>query len=712
MPGHIYLCFVWHMHQPLYKDLVTDEYKLPWTRMHALKDYYGMVKVLEEFPNVHQTFNLVPSLLLQIEDYVNGKASEEFQRLALKPAEALSQSEKEFIVRYFFQADERHLIGRYPRYAQLHGLLQQMQNNPQQAALRFDTQSVRDLQVLSQLAWFDEEYLRKDTEVAQLSWKGREYSLHDQALLGRKQQHALGNVIPVYKEFSKRGQIEISTTPFYHPILPLICDSNVAAVSHPYVPLPTQFRYPGDAHEQTTRAIDYFERLFGYKPKGMWPSEGSVSDEVLKIASEHGFQWLATDNGVLSQTLKEPATPSITYRPYVWERGENRIHVLFRDHELSDLIGFVYSKMDALTAAEHFLNEIRRNCKPILSEGRDAVVPIILDGENAWEHYEENGRPFLRYLYGMISSSSEISAVTVSEALEAVQPSVIGGIFPGSWIQANFDVWIGAEEDNKAWEYLLAARQTYTRIIGSPKASTLSQEAKRMAWEEILIAEGSDWCWWYGPEHASANRPEFDQLYRDHLANVYKLLDEPVPTELSRPILSAGPIALNEFPTTAIKPTIDGLVTSYFEWMGAGLYRKDHRSGAMHSRRSLLKELRYGSDTRHLYVRVDFTQPITAEHNLEFRLKVKNQSGQTFQTSHIWKDGQFQLKRTELPSKAVRAALDAIYEAEIPLSEVDAKYGDVISVNVSVFRDGLPVAALPPTGDLEIDTREPSVWTF
>src|SRR5205085_2288692 len=131
-----------------------------------------------------------------------------------------------------------------------------------------------------------------------------------------------------------------------------------------------------------------------------------------------------------------------------------------------------------------------------------------------------------------------------------------------------------------------------------------------------------------------------------------------------------------------------------------GLYRKDHRSGAMHSRQSLLKELRYGSDTRHLYVRVDFTQPITAEHNLEFRLEVKNQSGQTFQTSHIWKDGQFQLKRTELPSKAVRAALDAIYEAEIPLSEVDAKYGDVISVNVSVFREGLPVAALPPTGDL------------
>lgn len=711
MPGHIYLCFVWHMHQPLYKDLVTDEYKLPWTRLHALKDYYGMVKVLEEFPNVHQTFNLVPCLLLQIEDYVSGKASDAFQRLAFQPAESLTQSDKEFILRYFFQANEARLIGRYPRYAQLHGLMQSMQNNPQQAASQFDTQAMRDLQVLSQLAWFDEEYLRRDVEVSGLVDKGRDFSLQDQALLGRKQQDALANVIPAYRDSAKRGQIELSTTPFYHPILPLLCDSNIAAVAHPYVPLPSQFRYPGDAEEQISRAVDYFAQQFGHKPSGMWPSEGSVSDEVLKMASGVGFRWLATDNGVLSRTLQEPATPSITYQPYLWEQGGHRIHVLFRDHLLSDLIGFVYSKMDALAAAEHFLDEIRTNCAPLLSEGRDAVVPIILDGENAWEHYEESGRPFLRHLYGMISSAPEFSAVTVTEALEAVKPSTLTNIFPGSWIQANFDVWIGAEEDNRAWEYLIAARQTYARVIGSAKASSLSEKARKMAWEEILIAEGSDWCWWYGPEHASANRPEFDQLYRDHLANVYKLLEEPVPTELLHPILSAVPLALHEHPTSAIKPTIDGMVTSYFEWMGAGTYRK-HRSGAMHSRQSLLKELRYGSDTRSLYLRLDFNEPITDDHNLDFRLQIKNQSGDAFETTHAWRSGRLELAHSDLNANGVRVALGSIYEAEIAFSEMRVKYGESVRVSLAVLRDGLPVAALPATGDLEIDTREPSVWTF
>jgi alpha-amylase/alpha-mannosidase (GH57 family) len=711
MPGHIYLCFVWHMHQPLYKDLVTGEYKLPWTRLHALKDYYGMVKVLEEFPKVHQTFNLVPSLLLQIEDYVSGKASDSFYRLALKPAESLTQPDKEFILRYFFQANEARLIGRYPRYAQLHRLMQSTQNNPQQAASRFDTQAMRDLQVLSQLAWFDEEYLRQDAEVSRLAGKGRDFSLQDQVLLGRKQQDALGNVIPAYREAAKRGQIELSTTPFYHPILPLLCDSNIAAVAHPYVPLPSQFRYPGDAEEQISRAVDYFAEQFGQEPRGMWPSEGSVSDEVLKIASERGFQWLATDNGVLARTLKEPATPSITYQPYLWEQGGRRMHVLFRDHFLSDLIGFVYSKMDARAAVEHFLHEIRTNCTALLSEGRDAVVPIILDGENAWEHYEESGRPFLRHLYGTISSAPDLSAVTVTEALEAVKPTTLTTVFPGSWIQANFDVWIGADEDNRAWEYLLAARQTYTRVIGSPKASTLSEKARKMAWEEILIAEGSDWCWWYGPEHASANRPEFDQLYRDHLANVYKLLDEPVPTELSRPILSAVPLVVHEHPTSAIKPTIDGMITSYFEWMGAGTYRKD-RSGAMHSRESLLKELRYGSDTRYLYVRADFNEPITGDDNIEFRLNFKNQSGEVFHTTHTWRSGRLELSQTDLNANSVRAALGSIYEAEIPFSEIRVKYGETVRVSLSLFRDGLPIAALPPAGDLDIDTREPSVWTF
>ncbi len=710
MPGHINLCFVWHMHQPFYKDLISGEYKLPWTRMHALKDYYGMVKILDEFPAIHQTFNLVPSMLVQIGEYASGTAIDPFLRLALKPAEELEDGEKEFLLRYLFQASQK-VIERYPRYAELYQVIQSTRNNPQLAARRFDGQMLRDLQVLSQLAWFDEEYLTGDPEIAELAAKGRKFSLDDQSTLGRKQREACMNVTPIYEEFARRGQIELSTTPFYHPILPLLCDSSIAGISHPYVPLPSTFSYPQDARTHLRRSREYFERVFSHRPSGLWPSEGSVSDQVLGIAADEGFRWIATDNGVLARTLDGIADPLVSYQPFRWQQNGKSIHVLFRDHFLSDLIGFVYSRMGAGEAAAHFLDQIRNNCAPILREGRDAVVPIILDGENAWEYYDRSGRPFLRYLYSLITADPLISALTVTEALDRVPARSLESIFPGSWINSNFDVWIGAEEDNKAWEYLLTARQTYERVANSAKSRTFPAKNLDLAWEEILIAEGSDWCWWYGPEHSSANRPEFDQLYRDHLANVYRLLEEPVPTELSRPILTAVAASQQEPPTGTIRAVIDGAVTSYFEWLGAGFYRIDHRSGAMHSQRSLIQELRYGTDGRNIYLRLDLTEPISS-HRIEFRLQLRNSAGSRFEARHCWRNGRLELVSTNMRDGAVCAALGSIYEAAVSMSGVDVRHGDSVWLSISIFRDGLPVAALPLNGELEVDTRESAAWVF
>jgi hypothetical protein len=419
---------------------------------------------------------------------------------------------------------------------------------------------------------------------------------------------------------------------------------------------------------------------------------------------------MATDNGILARTLGTPADPFLSYQPFLWEQGGNSIHVLFRDHYLSDLIGFVYSRLEARTAAAHFLNEIHANCAPILQAGRDALVPVILDGENAWEYYYQNGRPFLRELYASISADARISALTVSEALERVPPYRLDRIFPGSWINANFDVWIGAEEDNEAWEHLLAARRTYDRVLASPKASSLSALSIEMAWEEILIAEGSDWCWWYGPEHSSANQPEFDQLYRDHLANVYRLLQEPVPTELSKPILKTAAFAQHEKPAGAIQAVVDGVVTSYFEWMGAGLYRVDSRSGAMHSQRSLIQDLRYGTDGRHIYLRVDFSELLVGRHEIEFRLSLRNSAGSRFRVVHRWHNGRLELEETNLENGAIRAAAGAIYEASLLMSAIEVRQGDPVWLNLAIFRDGLPAAALPINGELEVDTREPSAW--
>ena len=597
------LCFVWHMHQPFYKDLVSGEYRLPWTRFHALKDYYGMAKLLQDFPAVHQTFNLVPSMIKQIQEYAAGTAADPFLDSAVKRAEDLSEAESEFVLRYFFQANADHLIYRYPRYGELFDVWKSCGADPHVARRHFSIQDLRDLQVLSQVAWFDEEFQEHDEEVKALIAKGRGYTLEDQELMARKEREILGQVVPVYKEFASRGQIEISTTPFYHPILPLICDSNIASVSHPGVTLPSRFQYPQDALDQLKRAREFTERQFGQAPVGLWPSEGSVSDEALALAAEAGFQWAASDNGVLARTVHQDAGPEVTYRSYLWQQQGREIRMIFRDHFLSDQVGFVYSRWRPEDAAANFLDRIRDNTRPMLERGADVLVPIILDGENAWEYYDHNGRAFLRELCRRITESSDLAALTVSEALKLDAPTTIDHIYPGSWIDANFDIWIGAEEDNTAWEYLLTARRKFDEI-----AHTVSDAQRALAYEELLIAEGSDWCWWYGPEHISENRIEFDELYRQHLANVYHALGIAAPEELSHPILKSGIPDWNHPPTHPIHPVIDGQVTSYFEWMGAGRYQPDNRSGAMHSSEPRVRDIFYGADKDNLYLRLDTDQ--------------------------------------------------------------------------------------------------------
>jgi alpha-amylase/alpha-mannosidase (GH57 family) len=636
------------MHQPFYKDLWTGEYKLPWTRLHALKDYAGMVEILAEFPKIRQTFNLVPSMVLQIDEYANGTASDPFFDCAVMRAEDFNEAQRAFVLKYFFQANVPRVINGNPRYREL------LERGDRFAPGSFSTQDLRDLQVLNQLVWFDRDLMARDAELQELMRKGRGYSLADQALMAQKQRQALARVLPVYRDFAGRGQIEISTTPFYHPILPLVCDSDIAMVAHPGVPLPSRYRYPDDAREQLQRARSYMKEKLGVAPEGLWPSEGSVSDEALAMAADCGFRWAATDNGVLARTLGRDAGVVETYRAYAWRRDGRELGMLFRDHYLSDLIGFQYMNMSAADAAGHFLWRIREN-----AGGREALVPIILDGENAWEWYEGDGRPFLRELYRQISEDPHLEAVTVADALARFEPQPLDHIFPGSWINANFDVWIGAEEDNQSWERLLEARQFYDR-----KSAGVGEDARKLAFEELLIAEGSDWNWWYGPEHGSDNRPEFDQLYRDHLANVYRALGEEPPANLSQPILTSQPGAFHEPPSNALHVVLDGEVTSPFEWMGAGRYRPDLRSGAMDSGGHAVREIFYGCDENHLFVRVDGSK--TAHFGIELE------------------DGPV----------AVRMAQGRILEMET------ARSGS--RFRVTVAQDGLPVAKVPAEGWIEI----------
>ena len=678
--ARIHLCFLWHMHQPFYKDLASGEYKLPWTRMHALKDYYGMARILEEFPEVRQTFNLVPSMMAQVAEYASGEAKDPFLDAALKPAEDLTDADRAFLLQHSFYADPERMIYRYPRYGELYGSWQGQKRSGSRNL--FGPQDFRDLQMWSQLAWFDEEFQAQDPEVREWVTRGRDFTAADQRRMGEKQREMVGQVLPVYRRLAAAGQIEISTTPYYHPILPLLCDSSIADVAHPNVPLPPRFRYPQDARRQLLLAREYIERQFGAAPVGLWPSEGSVSDEVFAIASELGFEWAATDSGVLNRTLGRAVAVDGLYRPYCWRQGGKTLNAIFRDHFLSDLIGFVYARMDAAQAAEDFLRRIRENCAGMAAAGRDALVPIILD--------------------------REMRAVTVSEALRLQAPEPVDHIFPGSWIDANFDVWIGAEEDNQAWMQLLRARRAYDSAAGVPDVE------RRLALEELLIAEGSDWCWWYGPEHHSANRVEFDQLYRSHLANVYRFLNLTPPEELSRPILRAELPEVRVAPSGPVTPVIDGEVTSYFEWIGAGVYRVDERSGSMHGKTFLVKEVHFGSDGANFYLRVDFHPGCERElSRMEARLTAQTLDGANTSSVEMgFANGAARATAMELAAappggQPVECAFARVLEARISLAAMGVAPGAGLRFQFSLWQSGLPMDAVPQQGWLEMRTTDP-----
>src|SRR3984957_16101668 len=611
---------LWHQHQPFYKDLVTGEYRLPWTRLHALKDYYGMVKLLDEFPDVHQNFNLVPSLMAQIQDYAEGTAEDPFLRVAAKPARDLSLDERRFALQYLFQANPQNLIGRYPRYRELWERSREHGGHPERAERYFAVQDFTDLQVLSQIAWFDEFFL-EEKDVAALVAKGHSYSLGDQKLVIARERELLARVLPAHAAAAKQGSIELSATPFYHPILPLTCDTNAGALSSPGLPLPqNRFRHPEDAREQITRGLDLHEKVFGLRPKGVWPSEGSVSEEVLAIAHSVGVQWMATDEGVLGRSTglffardgngRLPGNlAEKLYNIHRYENGSTAMHLVFRDHTISELIGFVYSGMPPADAARHLIGNIKEAAKPVLANGRDAVVSIILDGENAWEYYPKSGREFLRRFYDGLQREPGVEAVTISEAIARHKDfGKMTSLVPGSWINANFNVWIGAPEDNRAWDYLYHAREFYAQ-----NAARATEAQRQLAFDEILIAEGSDWNWWYGPEHHSANDRDFDELYRKHLSNVYQALGGVPPDYLSQPLTGGGARPEITPQSAYIHPHITGDMVRYFEWMGAARHTADKRSGSMHGKQFLMDGVYAGINEKFVHGRLDFAGKVPEE---------------------------------------------------------------------------------------------------
>src|SRR5580700_4039537 len=619
-------------------------------------------------------------------------------------------------------------MSRWPRLVELHEWSQPA--GGAQAQVSFTQRDWRDLQLLSQLVWMEETWFENDSVVSRLASKGKEFTEKDKEALKAKQLELLGLVLPEYRRAAETGQVELSTTPFYHPILPLICDSDIARVANPGTPLPRRaYRHPEDAREQLRRAKECHERVFGAKPVGLWPSEGSVSDQSMAIAAEEGFQWFGTDEGVLGRTLNVgffrdssgiAASADKLYQPWRLQMATTGITGLFRDHHISDLVGFVYSRMDSKVAAADLHGRLRYIGENVKSD-KPLTVCIFLDGENAWEYYPGNGREFLREFYQRIASDTDFRALTASEAIAAAGDiSTTCTIFPASWINANFDVWIGHQEDVAAWDLLWDAREAYgkaadARERGRDNAPT--KEALSEAQESLLTAEGSDWCWWYGPEHSTANDAEFDALYRKHLTGVYLALGQAAPEELAKPIKRTPERAYQLFPSTFLKVKVDGIDSSYFEWLGAGVYSPERRGGSMHGRTFHLRELRYGFEEERFVMRVDCFADVLAElEDPEFRITIGAAEEITLVVNlERGRIKEFAVERARVcllnPSKIAQAAYKRTLEIAIHKSELDFRGLSKFPLGVALWHGGLPVDVLPAEGFLEVQLgEENSAW--
>jgi alpha-amylase/alpha-mannosidase (GH57 family) len=711
------LAFLWHQHQPYYPDDLAGRNPMPWVRLHGVKDYYGMALQLLEFPEMRCTINLVPSLLLQLQGYTERGATDEFLLASRRPADSLSEEDAIYLLDNFFFANHETMIRPLPRYAELFHRRGVGRNTAREALRRFQDRDFRDLQVCFNLAWIHPLALERDVELRALRDKGRHYTEEEKNRLLDKHLEILGQVIPLHRKLAERGQVELSTTPYYHPILPLLLDKKLAREAMPDVKLPRfTSSYPDDAEVQVRRAMEQHTQIFGNRPQGMWPAEGSVCQEMLPLLAQQGIRWIATDEEILSQSTQGfisrdnrgyVRNPERMYRPYKVGEAGRELGIVFRDHALSDMIGFHYQRGDSNAAAEDFVMRLRAIGEAVTST-EPALVPVILDGENCWEHYPDGGVPFLRAVYEQCTRSREIQPVSIGAFLEKYPPrDSLPKLFAGSWINHNFAIWIGHEEDNAAWDALHRAREHLRQRAQEEHAdSTLL----RRAWEEIYIAEGSDWFWWYGDDHSSAQDLLFDYLFRKHVQNVYLILGDAPPADLSRPISRRGQRPLHSLPRAFLDVKIDGRQT-FFEWISAGRYTCQNERGTMAlAARGPIKEIYFGFNLKSLLIRVDFDGParmVLADFDRlrvgfveppgrELLIELQHVEGKIHNQVKLVYRGR-EAKPTEVP-----IGIDQIVEIAIPFESLAAAVNQPIQFYVELLEGGQSRDRAPREGSINL----------
>ena len=558
MKKSVDLVFLWHMHQPDYRDYSTGDFVLPWTYLHAIKDYTDMAYHLEHHPKIRAVLNFVPILVDQLEDYVDQFATDTLRDpllrlLAHRSPNDLTADQRHLLLDACFRCNHEKMVEPFPAYKRLMELHNAMKGEGEVALAYLSGQYMADLITWYHLAWCGESVRREYPLLVRLMQKGEGYTYQDRKGLLDLIGKLITNVIPRYRKLAKTGQIEISATPHYHPLAPLMIDFASAREAMPDVALPQSTSYPGGRErvaQHIAKAKKSHAERFGAEPKGMWPAEGSISNATLQVMAEEGCLWAASGQTVLVNSLRHNHLNSdhrsdYLYRPYKVADASGDISCFFRDDNLSDLIGFEYARWDGKAAAVHFASQVEEIAKHAV-DGDAPVVSVILDGENAWEYYPYNGFYFLDHLYTELESHVHIHTNTFSNYLklspirsDAAQTRELPGIVAGSWVYGNFSTWIGCKDKNLAWDLLCEAKISYDQVMASGK---LSEKEEIAAEQQLCSCESSDWTWWFGDYNPSLSVASFDRLYRHNIRELYRLIKLPAPYNLSEPV-SLGSVA-------------------------------------------------------------------------------------------------------------------------------------------------------------------------
>jgi alpha-amylase/alpha-mannosidase (GH57 family) len=692
--------FVWHMHQPYYVNPASRLAMMPWVRLHAVKGYLDMVSVLAEFPGIRVNFNLTPVLLLQIEELVRGETRDLWLEWSRKPATELHENERLALLEHFFKIHHDNLLHPHPRYAELFAKRGPgFYRDKARAELRhWSAEDFRDLQVWYNLAWCGYTAERLYPELRELKSKGRHFTEAEKCRVLDIHMEILARIIPLYAEAEQRGQVELMTTPFFHPILPLVYDSDIAARCMPGRARPRRFHWPQDAAAQLQLAVEQHTRMFGRAPRGLWPSEGSIAPELVPLMRDAGIEYFCSDEENLFHSLRnagEHADHLALFQGWRVEHGGAAVNAIFREKPLSDFVGFMAWRNEPHQAAEHLLMHFRHICDQIHGDGE--LIPIILDGENCWEHFRDGGEAFLRELYGGLAKDPRFISTTVGDYLRRCPPKRrITALHSGSWIRSDFDIWIGDEEENRAWELLGRTREVLESHL--PELEPVERDA---ALREIYAAEGSDWFWWYGPDFSTDCDVIFDDLFRQHLKNVYSLCGEIPPPELDRPVMSMDAAALYSRPRSLLSPMLDGRAAPFFEWAGAGRYVAGSEQGAMFRDDRFIHTVRFGCDPEYVYLRLDLRQ----WGRFQVAVVFHQPPGFLAQSPPLARGRRGTLTLTRRgggEAEVGEFVADEVVELRIPFTALGVGHGHAVQFQVKVFHEGIERECYPEGAPIEL----------